>query len=178
MLMRLLMFFERCLNKLVRNTCWYKTTIFGGATKFWDLNTFGLKIINLGSGAAEHDFDYTGLPFAASNWALGPQSLVHDFAILKNYYSYISDGGYVIITICPFSGLFSMYDKKHNFKYYTFLHPATIDNFDELERIEALKYKMNPSYYHLLQCVTSIPKELTYRIKELVRSSRCGNFAE
>ncbi len=174
--MKLLFFFERCLNKLVHNTSWYKITLFGGASKFWNIKTFNLKVVNLGSGAGEYDFNYNGLPILASNWALGPQSLLHDFAILKNYFSYISEGGYVIITICPFSGLFSMYDKKHNFKYYTFLHPATIDNFDEQERIEALKYKMDPSHYYLLQCVASFPQELLYMAKKLVKNDKCRDF--
>lgn len=131
-------------NKVIRHTDWYNNQLWGGATKFWYAHQFGLDIVNLGSGAGVHAFNYEGIPVKGANWALGPQSLVHDFNILKNYFSYIREGGCVIITVCPFSGLFSKYGKTHNFKYYSFLHPATILNFDEDERQKALRIKQNP----------------------------------
>lgn len=131
-------------NKIIRHTDWYNNQLWGGATKFWHARQFGLDIVNLGSGAGVRAFNYEGLPVRGANWALGPQSLVHDFNILKNYFSYIREGGCVIITVCPFSGRFSEYGKSHNFKYYTFLHPATILNFEEEERQKALRIKQDP----------------------------------
>ena len=132
------------INKIIRHTDWYNKTFWNGATKFWSQNQFGLDVVNLGSGAGVHAFNYDGMRIKGANWALGPQSLVHDYNILKNYFSYIKDGGYVIITICPFSGLISKYGKEHNFKYYSFLHPATIQNFEESERQRALRIRQNP----------------------------------
>ena len=146
-------------NKVVRHTEWYNNQLWGGATKFWHTHQFGLDIVNLGSGAGVHAFSYEGLPVKAANWALGPQSLVHDYNILKNYFSYIREGGCVIITVCPFSGLFSEYGKSHNFKYYTFLHPATILNFEESERQKALRIKKNPFKEMPVACAKNTIKE-------------------
>lgn len=119
----------------------YFKSLWGGANKFWYINNFNLDVINLGSNSGVYAFDYSGLNLKGMNWALGPQSLVHDFNILKNYFSYLRNGATVIIPLCPFSCLVSSYDKQHNLKYYTFLHPATIQNFDESEHIKALTLK-------------------------------------
>lgn len=146
-------------NKVIRHTDWYNNQVWGGATKFWYGSQFGLDIVNLGSGAGVHAFCYDGLPVKGANWALGPQSLVHDFNILKNYFSYIREGGAVVITVCPFSGLFSKYGKSHNFKYYSFLHPATILNFEEEERQSALRLKLNPLKEMPIDSVTKTLKE-------------------
>lgn len=148
------------LNRIISQTDWYNNQFWGGATKFWHANQFGLDVVNLGSGAGVRAFDYNGLPIKACNWALGPQSLVHDFNILRNYFSYIKDGGYVIIVVCPFSCLESHYDKSHNFKYYTFLHPATIINFDDNERTLALTIKNNPFRQMPVYCIKQTLREI------------------
>ena len=150
-------FFIRCINWAIKQTEWYKSYVWGGSTKFWSHNQFQLDVVNLGSGAGVNAFVYDNLTIKGANWALGPQSLLHDFNILKNYFSYISEGGIVIITICPFSGLAVDYNKKHNFKYYSFLHPATILNFEEKERLKALSLRHNPikeiSLYNIIHIV-------------------------
>ena len=146
---------------MIRHTDWYNNQVCGGSTKFWYLSQFGLDVVNLGSWAGLHAFNYDGTPVKAANWALGPQSLVHDFNILKNYFSYIHEGGIVIITVSPFSGLVSNYDKTHNFKYYSFLHPATIQNFDEGERQKALRYRQNPFIEKPVYCIRQTVKEIS-----------------
>lgn len=137
-------FFERACNKVIRHTKWYEQ-YWNGVQKFWYLNRFNLDVVNLGSNSGKYAFNYEGLDIAGMNWAVGPQSLVHDFNILKNYFSYLRNGATVIIAITPFSSLVSPnYNKGTNLKYYTFLHPATILNFDENERIKALGIKESP----------------------------------
>lgn len=135
--------FERACNKAIHHTKWYEQ-YWNGVQKFWYLNRFNLDVVNLGSNSGKYAFNYEGLDIAGMNWAVGPQSLVHDFNILKNYFSYLRSGATVFISLCPFSSLVSQYDKNTNLKYYTFLHPATILNFDEKERIRALKIKESP----------------------------------
>ena len=127
-------------NHIVLPSEYYKS-IWGGANKFWHIRNFNLDVVNLGSNSGVHAFDYSDTKLLGMNWALGPQSLVHDFSILKNYFSYLKENATVIITLCPFSCLVSSYNKQQNFKYYTFLHPATILDFDEIEHIRALTLK-------------------------------------
>ena len=149
---------EKVCNKIVRHTQWYDQ-FWNGAQKFWNLRCFNLSVVNLGSNSGKYAFNYEGLDICGMNWALGPQSLVHDFNILKNYFSYLKSGATVIITLCPFSSLVSKYSKKHNLKYYTFLHPATIIGFKESERIKALKIKQNPIRQMPWQCIKHTLKE-------------------
>ena len=164
----------RLINKVVRHTDWYNNEYWNGVTKFWYDVRFNTDIINLGSGAAVHAFSYEDVDCKGSNWALAPQSLVHDFNILKNYFSYIREGGVVIITICPFSCLKSEYGKEHNFKYYTILHPATIIKFDDKERTKALMVQSNPFKEMPKQCIINTIKELAKKTKSSIclRSNR------
>ena len=150
---------ERICNKIVRHTKWYDQ-YWNGVQKFWYLNHFNLDVVNLGSNSGKYAFCYDGLNVAGMNWAVGPQSLVHDFNILKNYYSYLGTGAVVLISLCPFSSLVSHYTKNSNLKYYTFLHPATILDFEEKERLKALKIKQSPIREMPLYCVKSTIKEL------------------
>lgn len=156
------------INSYIFNTQWYKD-FWGNATKFWYINEFNIDVVNLGSNSGKYAFCYDGLPILGENWALGPQSLQHDFNILKNYFSFIKENGYVFITLCPFSCLESKYTASHNLKYYTFLHPAMVINFDEDERIRALKYKNalfleKPSY-----CIKQLLKSCLIKSKKSVK---------
>lgn len=149
---------ERACNKVIRHTKWYYQ-YWSGVQKFWYMNRFNLDVVNLGSNSGKYAFDYDGLDIAGMNWAVGPQSLVHDFNILKNYFSYLGSGASVIITLCPFSSLISQYNKNSNLKYYTFLHPATILDFDEDERMKALKIKESPIREMPWLCIKRTLKE-------------------
>ena len=163
---RIINLVNRCANKVVMHTDWYNNKMWGGASKFWHQNVFGLDVVNLGSGAGVHAFNYESVDIKGANWALGPQSLVHDFNILKNYFSFIREGGCVIITVCPFSGLFSQYGRDHNFKYYSFLHPATILNFEESERQKAFRYKLNPFKEIPMICIKETIKEQIRKLRK------------
>lgn len=150
-------------NKVIRHTEWYDQ-YWDGVMKFWNLRTFNLDVVNLGSNSGKYAFDYSGLDIKGMNWAIGPQSLLHDFNILKNYFSYLREGATVIITLCPFSSLESKYTVKSNLKYYTFLHPATIVDFNENERVKALKIKNNPFAEMPSCCIKRTLKELIVKI--------------
>lgn len=154
-------------NRIIRQMKWYNN-YWQGAQKFWNINTFELDVVNLGSGAALHAFDYSQCDIKGMNWALSPQSLVHDYNILRNYFSYLKNGATVIITICPFSCLFSQYNKEAKFKYYTFLHPATIIDFDDNERTRALSIKQNPFKYMPSKSIILSIKEYLGYIKHYI----------
>lgn len=156
--------FERTCNKVIHHTKWYEQ-YWNGVQKFWYLNRFNLDIVNLGSNSGKYAFDYDGLNIDGMNWAIGPQSLEHDFNILKNYFSYLRNGGVVIISITPFSSLISPnYTKGTNLKYYTFLHPATILDFEESERLKALSIKQSPIREIPWICIKMTLKEGIKRI--------------
>lgn len=169
--MNILNYFYRIGNKIVRHTSWYNDEYWQGVTKFWNLQQFGLDLVNLGSGAGVYAFDYEGCDIKASNWALSPQSLVHDYNILKNYFSYLHDGAVVIITVCPFSCLYSKYGKKLNLKYYTILHPATIIDFEESERTKALLFKKDPFKQAPIFCIKKTIYEAIRILKSLIVKS-------
>lgn len=162
------------INKVIRHTDWYDQ-YWGGVLKFWNLRTFNLDVVNLGSNSGKYAFDYSGLDIKGMNWAIGPQSLLHDFNILKNYFSYLREGATVIITLCPFSSLESKYTVESNFKYYTFLHPATIVDFSENERIKALKIKNSPFTEMPSYCIKRTLKELIVKI--LNRKDKSCDYA-
>ena len=163
---------EELCNKIVRHTRWYDK-YWDGVQKFWYLNRFDLDVVNLGSNSGKYAFNYDNLNISGMNWAIGPQSLVHDFNVLKNYFSYLKPKAKVIITLCPFSSLISQYTKENNLKYYTFLHPATILDFDEEERLKALKIKQNPIKEIPWLCIRNTLKE---GIKIVIHRSQLYNI--
>lgn len=143
------------INRFIKHTIWYDN-LWGGALKIINLKTFGLQVVNTGSGSGLHNFCYDDLPIKGFNFALGPQSLAHDFNIIKNYFSFFEKGCTILIPLCPFSGMVVKYDKAHNFKYYPMLHPATIDNFEESERTLAYKILRNPFGTLSFACIKGI----------------------
>lgn len=58
-----------------------------------------LEIINLGSNHPKFGFDYTELDVKGENWAVGPQTLEYDFAILRNNISHLAPGAVVVLPI-------------------------------------------------------------------------------
>lgn len=62
-------------------------------------------LVNLGSSGGKWVFDYTGLEIKAMNWAQQPQTLLEDYNLLRHFHSILKQGGYVLITIMPFTGL-------------------------------------------------------------------------
>lgn len=168
---------KRLVNQELCKTSWY-ANLWNGVEKFWNFHSFNLDIVNLGSGAGYYAFNYEDSGVKGSNWALWPQSLEHDFNILKNYFSFIKPYGHVIITACPFGCLFSpSYNHAHNLKYYTFLHPATIINFEEDERVKALLLKERPlDYLGIQKSIRKIIKnKLTLEEKHEVSESYVDN---
>lgn len=167
---------KRISNRIIRQTRWYGR-YWGGVQKFWSLCDFNIDVVNLGSNSGKYDFDYSDVPLRGMNWAVGPQSLAHDYNILKNYFSYLRDGATVIIVLCPFSSLVSAYSKESNLKYYTFLHPATIIDFNESERLKALKIKDFPMREMPLYCIKHTVKDIIDIIVSTFKSHKC-NYEE
>ena len=76
-------------NGLVKRTFWYNQVVFPGCRKFWEIKTFNLDVINLGSTASYCAFDYSTVNhLKCANFALPSQYLLADYEILLNYCSY------------------------------------------------------------------------------------------
>ena len=167
-------FINRLANRIITRTHWYNEDFWQGTTKFWNISSCDYEVMNLGSNSGKYSFNYDNISTKGFNAAIGPQSLVHDFNILKNYFSYLKDGGIVLIPLCPFSCLYSSYSKESNFKYYPILHPATIIDFDDNERTKAYKIRYNPLRAMPKLCIKRTLKE--YLKKMLPRRRRTSNF--
>lgn len=147
------------INAFSRKMYWINNIVFPDCQKFWNLSTFDLRIVNLGSTSANHAFAYNGLAMSASNWAISPQSFIGDYAILSNYCSYLSSDAVVVISICPFSFLGGGYDDLPD-KYYTIVRPISIPNAS-LRRRDMIMHIKNFPLLH----VPAI--ELFGRLREL-----------
>ena len=173
---KIVSYINKTINRLLLKTEWYREIYWKGTTKFWSMRSCDYDIINLGSNSGKYAFNYEHLPIKGMNWAIGPQSLLHDFNILKNYFSYLKEGAVVLIPICPFSCLFTTYGKESNFKYYPILHPATIMDFDDSERTRAYRIKLSPFKEMPFYCIKETLKEIMKNTYRMVVPKKQMNF--
>ena len=131
--------FLSLLNAPVKKTWWYESN-YNDAVKMKNWNSSNLDIVTLGSSFAKYGMDYSGFSINATNWAMMPQNISSDFAILKNYHSYIKGNGVVMMMLCPFSGIVIDYNKEFYDKYHYFLDPILVKYFNEqtLKRISRI----------------------------------------
>ena len=145
------------LNAFVRNSYWFNNVYFQDCKKFWVKQDEKLDVVNLGSNSGKYGFDYNNTTnIKGENWAMGPQSLVEDFEILKKYNVYLKDEAIVIIPLCPFSclGGSSLYMPD---KYYSILDDSSIPQFNIKKKQEVEMILENPiHYYPLLELVRDI----------------------
>ena len=89
------------MNALYKRTNDYRN-IFADTEKFRNDDNIpnGLQLVNLGSNHPKFGFNYDGLNVKAMNWAVGPQSLEYDFAILRKECHHLADNAAVLIPIC------------------------------------------------------------------------------
>jgi len=148
------------LNILVQRTDWYKIKV-GDGIKFRKQIDTNLDICNLGSNSGKYAFDYEETGLKGENWALGPQTLSYDFKVLKNYHSYLHEGGTVLIPLCPFSSCIIDFDDDIvNYKYYSFLHPILILNYSESTKNQILRFVDKPFQVKPLKSIFRIFKDV------------------
>jgi len=136
------------LNALVRRGYWYDNIFLPDARKFQVYSTFNTKVVNLGSTSAVAAFDYTGLPLKAANWALRRNPLAGDWAVLRNYASYLdAKGSTIIIPLCPFSALSGDYEPFED-RYYSVLYPSTIPGYSYVHNVQAQEKIINPIMHY------------------------------
>lgn len=124
------------LNALYKRTNAYQNQ-FIDVRKFSEKGGVGnnLEIINLGSNHPKFGFDYTGLNVKGENWAVGPQTLEYDFAILRDNVSHLAPKAVVVIPICLLKMfLYRQEGRTVHTKYYTFLKPKDIVGYSQLDK--------------------------------------------
>ena len=109
---------------ILKKTQWYRNMLVDPDHDIYPDNTWyrthderNFDIVNLGSSGGKWAFDYSDLDIKAMNWAQQPQTLLEDYNLLRHYHSILRKGGYVLITIMPFSGLNKETGLMDAFKY-------------------------------------------------------------
>lgn len=137
-------------QSFVQSSHWYNEVAFKDCRKFWELQDFELDVVNLGSTSGTLDFCYEGLNIKGYNWAVAPQTIVGDFAILKQYSSHLKEGATVLYPICPFTSISGAVDYVED-RCYSFLKFENIPEAHYLRMVKINQMKQNPiSYYPLL----------------------------
>ena len=109
---------KHIINSVIRKGYWFNNVSFDGCS----------RLINLGSTSAVYAFNYEGVGIKGGNWAMPRNPLLGDYAILRNYSSFLKKGSIVIIPLCPFSAFSGSYDYLDD-RFYTILYPTTIPNY-------------------------------------------------
>ena len=98
--------------EILYNTNWYKSMFLDPNHEIYPDNVWyrehderNFDVVNLGSSGGKWAFDYADLYVKAMNWAQQPQTLLEDYNLLRHFHSILKQGGYVLITIMPFTGL-------------------------------------------------------------------------
>lgn len=98
--------------KILYKTNWYKSMFLDPNHEIYPDNVWyrehderNFDVVNLGSSGGKWAFDYADLNVKAMNWAQQPQTLLEDYNLLRHFHSILKRGGYVLITIMPFTGL-------------------------------------------------------------------------
>lgn len=114
----------------IKKTSWYKEA-YGDMLKF-KKQQFNTQFVVLGSSPAKYAFDESATDVKCANWATEPQSIADDFRILKNYHSYISPNGFVLLFLSHCRGLMRDYKESTHFrKYHYLLHPILNPYYEE-----------------------------------------------
>lgn len=103
--------FLACSN-IIEHTYWYKSMFIDINHETYPDNVWyrnhderNFDLVNLGSSGGKWAFDYSDFDVKAMNWAQQPQTLLEDYNLLRHFHSILKQGGYVLITIMPFTGL-------------------------------------------------------------------------
>lgn len=157
----------------VLNSHWYNNVMFKDCRKFWELGDSVFEVVNLGSTSGVFDFDYSGLTYKGANWAVGPQSIYGDFAVLRQYRKHLKNGATVIYPLCPFTSI-SGAEEYVDDRCYSFLDYNLIPNAHYLRLSKIKQIKDNPiSYYPLSSLKIDIKLGLFgNRVKEPICSEQ------
>jgi hypothetical protein len=100
------------LNYPIYHSQWFKNLFVAEDGELYPNNKWyrehderNFDLVVLGSSSAKWGFDFNSFEIKAMNWAQAPQTLIEDYNILRNFHSILRKGGFVVITIMPFTCL-------------------------------------------------------------------------
>lgn len=132
------------LNNWAAKTAWFENVAdFAGCKRILNTNRFDLTIANLGSSSALYAFNYETTGVKGLNLATPKQSLLADYEMIRNYFSYLKEGAVVIIPLCLFSALEGD-DVDFPDKYYVLLQSESIPHFSWKRKLQVMKQFNNP----------------------------------
>ncbi len=168
MLNRIKTIIKREINSQLYKTEWYKSFFLDINHEIYPDNTWyrnhderNYDVVNLGSSGGKWAFDYSDMGIKAMNWAQQPQTLVEDYNLLRCFHSILRKGGYVIITIMPFTGInkkTGLFDAMKYLKIDTQGEPIEPNMY-----WEALKYANNPLLFGKKKAIKAIIQYLRGR---------------
>lgn len=123
------------LNALYKSTNAFQNQ-FIDITKFQNLKDEDrFDIVNLGSNHPKFAFDYSETGVKGMNWAVGPQTFMYDFVVLKKYKKHLNPDAKVVIPVCPLK--FFLLDTQRNnlVKYYSIFSKHEMPNYDIKQKI-------------------------------------------
>lgn len=155
-----------CIVGLIILNAQYKRTNtfqnhFIDITKFQSLKDEDhFDIVNLGSNHPKFAFDYSDTGVKGMNWAVGPQTFMYDFAILKKYKKHLNPGAKVIIPVCPLKFFLLESQRNNLLKYYRIFSKYEMPNYDIKQKVSEY---MLPIFRH------------PARVKCIIRDVRADN---
>ena len=153
-------YIENILNQFAFSSRWYNEVAFRDCRKFWELKDFNIDVVNLGSTSGTYDFNYDGLGIKGSNWAVAPQTVVGDFAILKQYTPHLKKGTVVLYPLCPFTSISGAVDYVED-RCYSFLNLESIPNGHYIRKTRVEQMRNNPILYYPFR---SLIADLKYKV--------------
>ena len=126
-----------------------------------------LEIVNLGSNHPKFGFDYSGLDVKGENWAVGPQTLEYDFAILQKNVSHLASGAVVVIPICLLKlFLWRQEGRAIHTKYYSFLEPQDIVGYSKLDKWRNYSFPLLFNPKCLIRLLRDVKKDCRLTLNE------------
>lgn len=123
------------LNALYKRTNTFQNQ-FIDIVKFQRLKDDGrFDIVNLGSNHPKFAFDYTESGIKGMNWAIGPQTFMFDFIILKKYKKHLNPGAKVIIPVCPLNFFLLETHVNNLVKYYRIFSKHEMPKYDIKQKL-------------------------------------------
>lgn len=147
-------------------TEWYKAMFLDTEHELYPSNHWyrdheerNFDVVNLGSSSGKWAFDYAAAGVKGMNWAQQPQTLAEDYNLLRNFHSILRRGGYVLVTIMPFTGLNKKTGLQDAMKY---LKLGAHEPIETLMLAEARKYAEFPILFKK-QAIKALLRYLTGR---------------
>lgn len=140
------------LRRFITNTEWYNRQ-FLDCPKFWDLNTFALDVLFIGSDSGHYGYNPSNIKGRAYDLTLRDSTILQIYEVLRNYSSYLrEESATVIMTISPFD-LLTGNTTYFEDRYYTILNMASIPGFAYERRVEVMSRRNNPLFHYPLMCL-------------------------